>query len=435
MVYVYMDNFRGFSSTLIPISKNTFLVGENSTGKSSFLKLLQLLSDARFWLYPETFIIRESELGGFQDIVSAWSKNKRKFSVGLIKFYKNTTSETWSIYFDLFTFGNRDGNPHVIYYSQLHDGNLVELIPEKSRLLYRISKQSATYSSENEAINSFVAAIDIYTDRSGSYKAVAKKKLPPLPLQLQIEFLKSSKGETESDTFDILTEPPAGRNFTWIAPIRTKSHRFYDGLTKGYSPEGEHTPYLLRRSLKLKSRSSIFAAKLKEFGNSSGLFSTITTHSFEAGPQSPFEIIVHFHGVKLNLNNVGYGVSQALPLVTEFLSSDTKRGFIVQQPEVHLHPRAQAALGDLIYHLAQDGKHLFFIETHSDYLIDRFRLQMHKMNNDKKEIKSQILFFERTENGNRAYILPLSVDGKYPNEQPACFRDFFLKEEMSLLEI
>ena len=46
-----------------------------------------------------------------------------------------------------------------------------------------------------------------------------------------------------------------------------------------------------------------------------------------------------------NLIDVGYGVSQALPVLTELLREDCSPVFLLQQPEVHLHPSAQAALG------------------------------------------------------------------------------------------
>ena len=131
-----------------------------------------------------------------------------------------------------------------------------------------------------------------------------------------------------------------GMHLTWIAPIRTKPRRIYDGLSREYSPEGEHSPFILKQRLKSKH----FAERLAEFGSASGLFEAVTTHTFGKGSRNPFEVLIRFKGAELNVENVGYGVSQALPLVVEFLSREQARRFAVQQPEVHLHPRAQAAL-------------------------------------------------------------------------------------------
>jgi predicted ATP-dependent endonuclease of OLD family len=74
MRYVFMHNFRGFSETLLPLRQTTFLVGENSAGKSSVLKLLYVLSRPRFWFSPDAPFQDEAELGGFDDIVSGANK-------------------------------------------------------------------------------------------------------------------------------------------------------------------------------------------------------------------------------------------------------------------------------------------------------------------------------------------------------------------------
>ncbi len=53
--YVFVDNFRGFTDTCIAITDVNFLVGENSTGKSSILALIKLISARNFLLGGEDF--------------------------------------------------------------------------------------------------------------------------------------------------------------------------------------------------------------------------------------------------------------------------------------------------------------------------------------------------------------------------------------------
>ena len=69
MEILYVDNFRGFTDTYIPIKDVNFLVGENSTGKTSILSLLCLLRSSVFWL-GQSFNNDEVELGQFGDIVN-----------------------------------------------------------------------------------------------------------------------------------------------------------------------------------------------------------------------------------------------------------------------------------------------------------------------------------------------------------------------------
>ena len=74
--------------------------------------------------------------------------------------------------------------------------------------------------------------------------------------------------------------------------IRTKPQRFYDGMKKSFSPEGDHTPFILRRSLRLRSRVDGFCGEAEGFGKASGFLETVFPHSFDKSPQSPFEILV-----------------------------------------------------------------------------------------------------------------------------------------------
>jgi predicted ATPase len=107
--------------------------------------------------------------------------------------------------------------------------------------------------------------------------------------------------------------------------------------------------------------------------------------------------------------DVGYGVSQALPVVAETLQARRGSLFLLQQPEVHLHPRAQAALGTYLGNIARQRRLTIVIETHSDYLIDRVRMDVRdRAGLDPKDVC--ILFFER--NGLDVSVSQLLIDNK-----------------------
>ena len=89
---------------------------------------------------------------------------------------------------------------------------------------------------------------------------------------------------------------------------------------------------------------------------------------------------------------MGYGVSQLLPVVTELLREDAQLMFLLQQPEVHLHPSAQAALGSLFCQIASPDCQLV-VETHSDHLMDRIRMDVRDGVTDLKPSDVSILFF------------------------------------------
>jgi predicted ATPase len=127
---------------------------------------------------------------------------------------------------------------------------------------------------------------------------------------------------------------------------------------------------------------------------------------------------------------VGYGVSQVLPIIVDAIREPPESTFLLQQPEVHLHPRAQAELGSFLATLAKQQQKRFIIETHSDYMIDRIRMDIR----DGKHLKpgeAAILYFERT---GPAQIHTMEIDefGNLVGVPPG-YRQFFLEEERRLL--
>ena len=131
-----------------------------------------------------------------------------------------------------------------------------------------------------------------------------------------------------------------------------------------------------------------------------------------------------------NLLDVGYGVCSLLPVVHAIVSVVTPSTFLLQQPEVHVHPVAQAKLA---LHVAK-MPHDFIIETHSDHLVDRFRLCVKNQILQPEELS--ILYFENQENRSESKIHNISVDSLgNVLDPPNSYRKFFLTETQKLLGI
>lgn len=75
-----------------------------------------------------------------------------------------------------------------------------------------------------------------------------------------------------------------------------------------------------------------------------------------------------------NIADVGYGHSQVLPFLAGGFALPKNSTYLAEQPELHLHPKAQAELGDYLYQLYKNSVQTV-IETHSEHLI--LRLQQH----------------------------------------------------------
>ena len=217
-----------------------------------------------------------------------------------------------------------------------------------------------------------------------------------------------------------------------IAPIRSKPRRVYDRSSVGYEPGGDHIPYILAKLLndeQDKRRDQVSAA-LKKFGEQSGLFKGIAAPILGSHQGDPFEIEVRIAGPATNILDVGYGVSQSLPIVVESLLAAPSTRLLVQQPEVHLHPKAQAALGSFLVDMVRDGKRQFVVETHSDYIIDRIRQEVAAKKLAPGSVV--IVFLEKPHIETHVHHLHLDESGNILNS-PKTYRTFFLQEEMNLL--
>ena len=75
--------------------------------------------------------------------------------------------------------------------------------------------------------------------------------------------------------------------------------------------------------------------------------------------------------------NVGFGLTYSLPIVVARLAAQSGALLLLENPEAHLHPQAQTALGELLARCASDGVQII-VETHSDHLLNGVRLAVKK---------------------------------------------------------
>lgn len=447
MKVLYVDNFRGFSKALIPLGNVNFFVGENSTGKTSLLTLIKVLFDTNFW-FSQDHEFHQFDLGNFDEIVSNSGVSKNGFCVGVFDIRKSKDSDALEINFFLATFKNKQGVPAITNFSvRSSNSHFFHVRFAPKEIKYRPDKTFCFNSTDEKSITKILRhCLQEHNKNKEGYvlfpkpvrAAFADAPLGILLPIINLHIEKSESGSADKEKTDSKKKgsPSIPLHFAddpvWLAPIREKPRRTYDQYMSAFSPEGSHTPYILNsflgdRRKKQKTRSLLVA--LEGFGQDSGLFKTIQVKRYGKHRTSPFEVDVILDQAPLRISNVGYGVAQVLPIIVE-CSVSKYDFFCIQQPEVHLHPRAQAALGSFFHSLAKEEDKTFFIETHSDYLIDRFR-QKHSEHN----VRSQVLFFERHNNANRVHVIDINPDGSYSDDQPKGFRDFFIKEELKMLSL
>lgn len=138
--------------------------------------------------------------------------------------------------------------------------------------------------------------------------------------------------------------------------------------------------------------------------------------------------------VQLTLRDVGTGISQLMPIVVGVCNEEDCRTFLIEQPELHVHPRLQAAMGDLFIESIHACGHTYIIETHSEHLILRLLRRIRETEKGTAPADRQLrtnelgIYYLKQENGSStASRIDVDVKGEFIQPWPDDFFeiDFF----------
>lgn len=437
---ITLKNYRCFAgeqtARLAPL---TLLVGENSTGKTSFLAMVRALWDVAFGYEPPNFRETPYDLGAFEDIVHKSGGARGKLPDSFEAEFSSPPQprlkkDAMSIHA---TFKERQSAPFPTKRRIEGEGVWIEAQVDENgfAIVFRTPQSQWRHSTDIPAVDVtfplyFAAEIGIEFSGMKFRKAVEGAEAPPT----------TSESEELTKIVEALRygSRVARRPFA-SAPVRSMPKRTYDPVRQWWDAEGEYIPnYLASLYRQDPDEWHELKASLEEFGRKSGLFDDISVRSFGDTGGAPFQMQVRKWGKRRkgpqrNLIDVGYGVSQALPLLTELLRPNAPSMFLLQQPEVHLHPSAQAALGSLFCDVASSGKQLI-VETHSDYIIDRVRMDVRDGATGLKLEDVSILYFERDELAVNIHSITIDEQGNLEN-CPDSYGDFFMAETRRLVGI
>jgi predicted ATPase len=130
--------------------------------------------------------------------------------------------------------------------------------------------------------------------------------------------------------------------------------------------------------------------------------------------------------------NVGFGLTYNLPIVVACLAAARGALLLLENPEAHLHPRGQAALGELISKCANDGVQVI-VETHSDHLLNGIRLAVKRRVISSTDVV--LHFFQRKIESGEAFVQTPAIfeNGRLSN-WPEGFFDQWDKDVDALLD-
>lgn len=395
---IRLENFKAFEQEDIPLAPITVILGPNNSGKSSILAVLRILVQTIESFDPQIPILLNGmmgDFGTFSDVVySGHGRRRRYFKIGLQVMSNPRTPYTQ----------DNTSSDSLMYWKKLLDGKQIDV---SLKFRYRDKRHeiilqetvlntdgnpliSTKYSEDTE--RQLIESLGIKQVPSGLKSELSKtlRYQNFLPRYI-IGFIGRDKGTAlykflgeDEQRADINELRDASRiieselrNIEYVAAMRTPASRTYSfsGERRQHvGAAGEYAASVLAMdSLRGGQRSLKISSNIRDWMAKAGIASDIAIKQvsdryYEIRVQHPIT------GEYQNLTDVGQGNSQVLPVLVAGYNLRSGSCYIVEEPEIHLHPRAQAELGDFFLDLYQRGVQSI-IETHSESVV--FRLQQH----------------------------------------------------------
>lgn len=432
---INIENFKCYEKIEFETSKITLLTGANSSGKSSLL--YSILGAVQSGEFPFQFSPNGKyiKMGDFEEIVHNHDKSK------LIKLeYENLKdnqiiSTYWKIdsirnlpilhelicksdYYTLQIEKVRKYNLNFSYNKE-NDPNSKSRSPEFLKKIMDIIESDLTKGRKTDKIFSGFNKIR----DNISFKFSDIEELNDIIIRNEEYYYLNQIINSISKLFSKYDE-----NINFISSFRLFPERTYYETSKidlkvgkfGENYEDQIIAWETSKSPKYKELVLI----LKELG----LLHEIKSKRLDGGR---FEIQIKSaaNGVWSSLSDVGFGISQFLPIIVADLQLSRNSTLFIAQPEIHLHPKVQAQFGDYLVNRISTGSKSYVIETHSEYLLNRIRLAIAKKTISEEDVK--IYYIEN--NGTKAshYNLNFLKNGEIRNA-PKSFFDTYMKDVMNI---
>lgn len=220
-------------------------------------------------------------------------------------------------------------------------------------------------------------------------------------------------------------------NLVYLGPLRSHPERYYIFSSTTYEQvgqSGENSPSLLLQNPKLLKSVN---KDLNRIGVKYQLCPSELRSEDDVSSNVFSLTLVDKHGIPANMRDVGFGISQVLPIVVQNRLSEQKT-LLIEQPEIHLHPAHQSELGDMFIKSALgERRNTLLLETHSEHLILRIlrRIRETTENGSPSDegippIRPEdvaVLYVQPGKEGARVIEIPVTEDGDFARNWPGGF--------------
>ncbi|MDW7711189.1 MAG: DUF3696 domain-containing protein [Deferrisomatales bacterium] len=359
---IRMKNFKAWGDSLaedgVPLGKITLLLGTNSSGKTSLLQPFRLLQQTVTGPDPDL----QLNLGGEStDLVNlgSWSE----------VIHEHQDSSHLHLGFDL-EVGKGTTSVDLEYKLDTAKRVVVE------RLEYR--RGDAVYSAARQGGGGYLLRAPDYTPphRANSDTYDAKRSYGPIRSITMSPEAQLTLGPTHAAAIHEMSQAIYRRfeRIAYLGPLRPapiRTHQWNQQRPGSLGPDGAGAiKALLASANDRKSKGQLVndvGAWLAKMGVADAL------RVVQLGNSSHYEVRVLRDGLDCNLLDVGFGVSQVLPVLTLAYFVPRNSTVIVEEPEIHLHPLAQSLLAELFMEVSRSRNIQFLIETHSEHIFRRLQ--------------------------------------------------------------
>lgn len=378
----------------------SIVTGTNNSGKSSLLQSIYLLTQNRTKNYPVLALNEELKLGGFSDVL-----NKSKSSSESIEI----TIEFEDYLIE--TEGLKELNVTFVYNSPSVLQKFSVSYLEENPILFEINiNYSKNMNSENntlqfrivdEKIDSLIYKVTGLFDNG--YCKIGGIVPEPIIYE-EIDKTNKTMCSTDFDVIRTYLEMLNNENIKYIRAFRLDD--FADknnsvnsslGLSGEYTAEVINTKWDNIVDFLDESGKPFIFSKLFDYWILQLLGDNYRIRSYSID-KGKYKIVIQEPdlGYEFTLNQVGFGISQLLPIITLLLTSKKGDMILVENPEVHLHPKLQAMFIDLCLFVLKNKRKLI-IETHSEHIINRLRV---RIKGDQELLSYVNIFFFEKKGGN-----------------------------------
>lgn len=431
---ITINNFKAITSPLtVDLNGINIIAGQNSGGKSSVIQsLLFLKQNIEDRIENDTlkFNAPYLSLGKFSDVVSKNVNN------GALDFTIHIDANDIK---ELYPRLNKSGDIqsvdyHVSFVSvqQQYKRNILYI----DKILIKVNgAEAACFSrtkSNNFKANCLAKYLHFFDD---------VKRLDNLPVEFKTkidvgDILLDARPVMQFNNNPIMLRIIGGvsslvrkkfQNIHYIGPLRESPKNYYYFEDSGSSQvgiTGEFTPQFLAKNYNRECKyykvtndgklsespqeSNIFSATKYWLCDHFNLGSDLTLDNDSNGVLYQINVATNREQKKASINNVGFGVSQILPIIVQGMAMKEGSLIILEQPEIHLHPTAQAKLFDFFNSLHKNNKSVL-VETHSDHLVTRLRRRVAE-SEDELEKSINLIFVEFDQKNCSTIYKPLSMD-------------------------